>query len=1494
MTLVLELVPIGTLLAIVTTQVLETAVAAQDVLIDKESFKVLSKYLSDIQPVLAELRMRELKDTEAARQALESLSEDVKAAKILVDLCMTKPKFWLLINCRTIVKQAQQVTRDIGKSLALLSLASTEVSADIRNNVNRLQGEMQSAEFEASQSQLRVIDKLELGLREHKTDQGFANDLIREIARAVGVPVEPSEINKELESFRREKEDAAARKEREEEAFMEQVIALLSHADAANSPEQAEKRYKERLLSLGSSMPEEEDIPPLKSFICPLKDDVMIDPVSLITGTTYERKEIQQWFDDGNKIDPATREPLSDISLRPNIPLKQSIEEWVERNYCLKIKAAKPKLQSSDEVKEKDALKQMQQLCEAKQINKDWIAIEGLIPPIVQVLVSSHSRDVKKAALSTLKALVTDHTENKDKVVDAGGVEQVVRCLARDARISTAAVELLSELLLNGFELNLSVHRKISQQKSAILLLVTLRNGSVTESAEKAEAILQRLRDNDDNIVQMAAANWYGPLIECLHKGSEDSKLKMAKALAKMELTDQNIKLLGDEGAIPPLVKMISSSLEPKAAALGALKNLSTNHENKKHIANAGAVPLILDHLVSSKFPSNVRETSAVILERVMCDDGIQFLVDGNAEPLELEPIIQSLLALQQNLSTFFSIRRHVLNALLGMLSGPNGEDVRRIARAANGISILLPLVEGPDQKIRESVIKLLCSLSEGGSQEVSDFLLFEKKFNLFVTFLEDDSRSDIQAAAAGILSTLPDSDGKVTAALIEAEALPAIVQVLKNGSPKAKENAVGALLRFTDPSSLETQHTVVQLGAYPILINLLHSGTILAKSRAAFAIGNLSLNSPRLSVAPTVTGCWCFKPAKPPVCRVHRGPCDVKTTFCLVKADALPGLVNLLLEKEGGAAGATIHALATLVSDDDILAKGANVLHEVRAIDPVLEILSQGTPESKEEAVKLLEKVFEVKEIVEAYGSKARIPLVDLTTQTHGNGTLRRKAAKVLAQLENPSTNLENKKHIANAGAVPLILDHLVSSKFPSNVRETSEVILERVMCDDGIQFLVDGNAEPLELEPIIQSLLALQHNLSTFFSIGRHVLNALLGMLSGPNGEDVRRIARAANGISILLPLVEGPDQKIRESVIKLLCSLSEGCSQEVSDFLVFEKKFNLFVTLLEDDSRSDIQAAAAGILSTLPDSDGKVIAALIEAEALPASVHVLKNGSPKPKENAVGALLRFTGPSKSKEEAVKLLEKVFEVKEIVEAYGSKARIPLVDLTTQTHGNGTHRRKAAKVLAQLEVVQETYAYLLPITINTSTNLDLLELRLAITCEQGDVNAERDLVEERYVEKGRKLRSVLVLGKLGAYPILINLLHSGTILAKSRAAFAIGNLSLNNPRFSVAPTVTGCWCFKPAKPPVCRVHRGPCDVKTTFCLVKADALPGLMNLLLEKEGGAAGVTIHALATLVSDDDILAKGANVLHEARAIDPVLEILCQGTPESKEEAVKLLEK
>eukprot|EP00249_Psilotum_nudum_P020562 c27758_g1_i3 orf=1199-4219(+) len=994
----LELIPIGTVLAVLTTQIWETALAAQEVLIESDTFRRLATYLKDIQPVLTELGLRNIKDSQATREALESLKVDVQRAKKLVEGCKNRARFYLLVNCRSILKEAQQVTRDIGKSLSLLSLANAEISIDINNNVNKLRDEMLNAEFQASQVKLQIIDKLELGLREHRTDQGFANDLIREIARAVGVPVEESQIRRELASFKREKEEAALRKQRVEEDFMAQVIALLSRADIVRTSESFTENYNASVYSIKSGIVGDE-IPPLQSFICPLKQDVMSDPVNVVaTGRAYEREEIERWFASGETIDPVTKQELSDFSLKPNNLLKESIVEWIGRNFRIRIHKAKEMMESGDESKQKQTIDALRELCLKNSMVKSWIAAEGLIVDIVETL-KSHNKELKKGSLSTLHVLVTDNTENKHQLIEAGGVEQVVRCLARNITVSRLAVKLLLELLQTGPLQNQLVYTKLCQEKSAILLLVTLLNGEDTEAAGDARLILEQLCDRDENIVQMANASWYTPLANVLIQGTDDSRLIMAKAIANMKLTDQNKQSLGECGAIPPLVKMLSSNLEVKAAALGALQNLSSFGPNKSLMAVAGAIPVVLEHLFSGRYRLTVRESAAAILEQLTMDDGTRFLVDASGSPIKLDLTIHNLLAVQENASSSPVVRRHVLHSLLGMVSLPDAEIVRTLLRAANGIQLLLPLLEGSDHEICDIVVQLLWCLADKDGHEIASFLVQKRMAGFLVRLIEDNSREHVQAAAAGILASLTPRENVLLASLIEEGALSALIHALESGSSKGKENAAGALLRFTDPSNIETQRKLVELNIFPILLGMLNSGTPLAKIRAANALFNFSQSTISLSSPSPVTGCLCFRPTSLPACKVHLGPCGERTTFCLVEAKAIPGLVSLLDEHDTEAAGAGVDALATLVSDDEILEKGVGFLHETNAIIPIVKLISRGTDISREKAVSFLERIFKVIRIREHYGALARIPLVDLAT--HGNYSVRKKAARVLAQLQ-------------------------------------------------------------------------------------------------------------------------------------------------------------------------------------------------------------------------------------------------------------------------------------------------------------------------------------------------------------------------------------------------------------------------------------------------------------------------------------------------------------
>ncbi|CDO99139.1 unnamed protein product [Coffea canephora] len=996
-----ELVPVGTILAVLSNQIIKTAVAAKEVL-EKESFKILSKHLFSIQVVLEELQSKKLDDSPATRKALESIESDVKKANNLVEKYKNKGRFYLLIKCRNIVKEVQDITRHIGKSLAALSVANIEVLSGMSEQVNRLQNEMQRAELEASHSQKRVVDKLNQALKDQIQDQEFANDMLKEIARAVGVPVEPAEISKELESFKREKEEAANRKEMAEVFFLEQVIKLLSQADAARNYEEVRNQYFQRLRVIECHDPKEESIQPFKPFICCITGHVMLDPVSLCTGTACERTALEAWFNSGEKTDPETGEILEDCSYRSNLRLRQSIQEWRELNYCVKIRSCKEKLLAEADSSIKEALSCMQELIKESSINKDWISIGGLTEILVSIISPLHDDDANIHQINALNDIVEGNERNKEIFIENQGLYNVIPYLALDSSVAKAAINLLHEVLHDSSGWNTAYCNDLSQQKNAITFLVELLKSPTREVAEKAEAILMKLCDEEENILKAAEVHWYKPLVDRVNEGPASSRMSIVRALLSLELDEDHIKLVG-AGVISPLLEMLAESMEVKELSLSALVKLSGIHEIKKLIADAGGVRLILDLMFSSHLRTVIIAKCSEILKNLSSDgDGTKFLVNENGMQLQLEPVITNVLAYQQNLMISDIVRRPALHALLQICQSDAG--LVKTAVSASGVSVILPLLDDSNQEIRETAINLLFLFSQHEPQGVVEYLLKPRRLEALVGFLENEDKSDVQMAAAGLLANLPKSEIRLTEKLIDIGGLKAIISILRSESIEAKENALSALFRFTDPTNIQFQHSVVDLGAYPLLVSFLRDASVTTKARAAALLGDLSMRSSELSVMPKIAGCWSILWTRGKICPVHGVVCSVTTTFCLLEANALPELVTLLQGNVHATAYEAIQTLSTLVREESPH-RGANVLHENNAIRPLIEVLSWGQESLKAEALGLLEKIFMSKDMVDLYGSTAKVPLFGLTGRSmHEEGHLQRKAARVLLLIDRHS----------------------------------------------------------------------------------------------------------------------------------------------------------------------------------------------------------------------------------------------------------------------------------------------------------------------------------------------------------------------------------------------------------------------------------------------------------------------------------------------------------
>uniref|UniRef100_A0A5B6Z4L3 RING-type E3 ubiquitin transferase n=1 Tax=Davidia involucrata TaxID=16924 RepID=A0A5B6Z4L3_DAVIN len=972
--------------------IIETVVNAKDVFIKKESFAELADYLERIVPLLKELNKRNVSDAEGLNNVVEVLNREIKVAKQLIMECSKRNKVYLLMNCRSIVKRLEDTTREISRVLSLIPLDSLNISSGIIEDITQLCDNMRNAEFKAAIAEEEILEKIESGIQERNVDRSYANNLLVSIAEAIGISTERSALKKEFEEFKSEIENVQLRKDQAEAIQMDQIIALLERADAASSPKEKEIKYFTKRKSLGS-----QPLEPLQSFYCPITREVMVDPVETSSGHTFERSAIEKWFADGSNLCPLTMTPLDTSILRPNKTLRQSIEEWKDRNTMITIASMKPKLLSEEEEEVLHYLGQLQDLCELRDQHREWVVLENYIPILIELL-GAKNRDIRNHALVILCILAKDGDDAKERIAKAdNAIESIVRSLGRRIGERKLAVALLLELSRSE-----SVRDCIGRVQGCILLLVTMSSSDDIQAARDASELLENLSFSDQNVIQMAKANYFKHLLQRLSSGPDDVKMTMATTLAEMELTDHNKLSLLEDGVLGSLLHLVSyGDIEMKKVAVKALNNLSSLPRNGRQMIREGAVGLLLDLLYRHTSSPTLREQVAATIVHLAISTASQDSSGTQVSLLESDEDICRLFSFI-NL-TGPTVQQSILQAFHAMCQSPSASNIKTKLTQFSAVQVLLQLCELDDLNVRANAVKLLCCLTEDGDEATILEHLGQKSIETLLRIIKTSSDEDEIASAMGIISNLPESL-QITEWLLDAGGLPIIFSFFHDGKHNGPqknqliETAVGAICRFTVPTNPQSQKKVAEAGVIPVLVKLLDLGTSLTKRQAAISLAQFSQSSLGLSwPIQKRKGFCCFSAPPETGCPVHRGICTVESSFCLVKAAAVEPLVRVLGDPDIGACEASLDALLTLI-EAERLQSGSKVLDEAKAIPPIIKLLSDPSPRLQEKVLSSLERIFRQVEFKQKYGASAQMPLVDLTQR--GNSSTKSLAAKILAHL--------------------------------------------------------------------------------------------------------------------------------------------------------------------------------------------------------------------------------------------------------------------------------------------------------------------------------------------------------------------------------------------------------------------------------------------------------------------------------------------------------------
>lgn len=500
----------------------------------------------------------------------------------------------------------------------------------------------------------------------------------------------------------------------------------------------------------------------------------------------------------------------------------------------------------------------------------------------------------------------------------------------------------------------------------------------------------------------------------------------MAAALIKMQLKENSIKDLKDRQFIHNLVQMLSSSSPAsKSACLKSIKKLVAYPKMvKRLLEDRVTIPHMFSLISYVGSDAHLKQETAEILALLM----------GASKDLELQKYqgLQELqskhnvsLLLQFAASDDDQTKIQFLH-LLAELSR-RSETARDIIRIDDDAIIhLFSSLHSDRRGVRQQAMKLIYSISEGhpGGVPLPQSPAKETAINTLAEILTSSPDIEERSAAAGIISQLPTDDPIIDEILRKSEALKAIHEVIcsmddENGGRIAPpssgvsllENALAALLRYTEPTKPELQRQLGKLELYPSLVRVLSRGSSLAKQRTAIALAQLSQSNsqfvsdntdvtkqakPSLALFGLMKWCCSASSENGKTCSVHGSACSARDTFCLVKADAVEPLVRSLSETESGVAEAAIMALDTLLTDHSTLSNATATIVESQGLVAILQVLEKGTLSAKSKALDLFQKILRHSRISDPIFNRSERILIQLLD----DDALKKKAALVLRQM--------------------------------------------------------------------------------------------------------------------------------------------------------------------------------------------------------------------------------------------------------------------------------------------------------------------------------------------------------------------------------------------------------------------------------------------------------------------------------------------------------------
>ncbi|XVF09260.1 hypothetical protein REPUB_Repub07fG0077300 [Reevesia pubescens] len=548
-----------------------------------------------------EIRDRGLIVPESAVLFFSELHLTFQKIRFLLEDCSREgARLWILMKSELVATQFRVLIRTVATVLDVLPLNLIDVCGEVKELVELVAKQARKAKVEidpdderAMTRVLSVLNRFEKGIEPEFQILKWVLDYL-EIKSW-------SDCNKEIKFLEEEISSQWVDGEEREVPFLSSLLGFMNYCrgvvfdtlDCRNS-DQTDVRCNMEILSCLN--PED--------FRCPISLELMIDPVTVSTGQTYERSSIQKWFKAGNIICPKTGEKLTNTELVPNTNLRILIHQICAYSGVSLAKTGKKsrditrtiipgsptaagamkflskflarKLILGPSEQKNKAAYEIRLLAKANIFNRSCLIEAGTIPPLLNLLYS-FNKSIQENAIAALLKLSKD-ASGKKVIVESGGLRSILAVLKRGISLEARQIAAATIFYLSSVK----GYRKL-----------------IGELPEAIPALLDLIKE-----------------------GTACGRKNAVVALFGLLLYHGNRQRVLDAETVPLLVDILASSdkHELVADSLAVLETLAESYDGTFAILQTSSLPLITRIFLSSTSQAAKEHCVSILLS--LCTNG--------------------------------------------------------------------------------------------------------------------------------------------------------------------------------------------------------------------------------------------------------------------------------------------------------------------------------------------------------------------------------------------------------------------------------------------------------------------------------------------------------------------------------------------------------------------------------------------------------------------------------------------------------------------------------------------------------------------------------------------------------------------------------------------------------------------------------------------------------------------------------------------------------